>query len=193
MRNLDSVLKNRRTTLPTKVHIVKDMISPEAMHGCELEHNKGWALKNWCFRIVDLEKTLESPLDFKEIELADPKEINPEYSLGGLTLKPKLILCPPDGKSWLVGKDPDAGKDWRQKEKRTTGGEMLRWLHRLNAQEFEQTLEDSEGQGSLACCSLWGHKESDTTYQLNSNEEKESGTKQFSKDEYQFFIDSFKK
>ena len=70
---------------------------------------------------------------------------------------------------------------------------MLRWLHRLNAQEFEQTLGDSEGQGSLACCSLWGHKESDMTYQLNSNEKKESGTKQFSKNEYQFFTDSFKK
>ena len=150
------------------------------------------ALKNWCFRIVDLEKTLESPLDSKEVELVNPKRNQP-WIFFGRTEAEAAILCPPDGKSWLTGKDPDARKDWGQKEKGTTEGETLRWLHWLNAQEFEQTLGDGEGQGSLACCSLWGHKESDMTYQLNSNEKKESGTQQFSKNEYQFFTDSLKK
>ena len=92
------------------------------------------------------------------------KEINPEYSLEGLMLKLKLpILWPSDAKSWFTGKDSDAGKDWGQKEKAVIEDEMVGWHHRLDGHEFEQILGDSEGQESLACCSPWGRKESDTT------------------------------
>ena len=98
------------------------------------------------------------------------KEISPEYSLEGLMLKLKLpILESPDVKSWLIGKDPDAGKDWRQEEKGTTEDEIVGWHHQLNRHEFEQTPGGSEGQGSLTCCSLWGPKESKKTEQLNNN------------------------
>ena len=97
------------------------------------------------------------------------KEIKPEYSLEGLMLKLTPILWPPDAKSRLTGKDPDAGKDWGQEEKKTTENEMVGWHHRLNRHEFQQALGDTEGQGSLECCSPWGHKESDRSEQLNSN------------------------
>ena len=93
------------------------------------------------------------------------KEMNPEYSLERLILKLKLpILWPPNAKSQLIGKDLDAGKDSRQEEKRGTEDEMVGWHHRLNGHEFEQTLGDGEGQGSLTRCSPWGRKESDVTY-----------------------------
>ena len=95
------------------------------------------------------------------------KEINPEYSLEELMLTP--ILWPPDVKSWLIRKDPDAGKDWRWEEKGPTEDKMVGWHHQLNGHEFEQAPEVGKGQGSLACCSPWGSKESDTTEQLNSN------------------------
>ena len=94
----------------------------------DLDHNKGWALKNWCFQTLVLEKTLESPLDCKEINPVNStlKEINPEYSLEGLMLKLKLqYFAPPDVKRWLIRKDPDVGKDWRQEEKGTTEDEMV--------------------------------------------------------------------
>ena len=93
------------------------------------------------------------------------KEIDPEYSLEGLMVlhAEAPILWPPDAKSWLIGKDPDAGKDWRQEEKGTREDEMLGWHHRPNANEFEQTPGGGEGQGGLACSSPWGHKESDLT------------------------------
>ena len=96
------------------------------------------------------------------------KEISPEYSLQGLMLKLKLpTLWPPDAKNWLTGKDPDAGKGWKQEEKGTTEDEMVGWHHWLNGHEFEKVLGDGEGQGTFACCSPWGHKESDTTEPLN--------------------------
>ena len=99
------------------------------------------------------------------------KEINPEHSLEGLMLKPKLqILWPPDGKNWLIEKDPDAGKGWRQEEKGTTEDEMVGWHHWLDGHEFEQSPWDDDGQGSLACCSPWGPKELDMTEQLNWTE-----------------------
>ena len=124
----------------------------------ESDHKEGWVWKNWCLQTVVLEKTLESPLDSKEIQLVILKEINPEYSLKGLMLTEALILWPPDAKSRLTGKNPDAGKDWRQEKKEAIEGEMVRWRRWLNRMT-EQTLGDVEGQGSLACCSLWGHKE----------------------------------
>ena len=129
----------------------------------ELDHKEGWALKNWCFRIV-LEKTLESPLDSKEIEPVNPKGNQPWVFTGRTDAEAAVpILWPPDMKSWLIWKDPDAGKDWRQEEKGMTEEEMVGWHHQVNEHEFEQTLGDSEEQGSLVFCSPWGHRESDTT------------------------------
>ena len=99
------------------------------------------------------------------------KEINPEHSLEGLMLKLKLpILWPPDEKNWLIGQDSDVGKDWKQEEKGMTEDEMAGWHHRLDGREFEWTPGVRDGQGGLACCNSWGHKESDTTEQLNWTE-----------------------
>ena len=128
----------------------------------ELDHNEGWALKNWCFWSVVLEKTLESPLDSKEIKSVNPKGNQP-WIFTGKTDAEAPILWPPDVKSWLIGKDPNAAKDWGQKEKGATENELVGWHHSLNGHEFEQTPGDSEGQGTLMCCSLWGGKESDRT------------------------------
>ena len=94
------------------------------------------------------------------------KEISPKYSLEGAEVQAP-ILWPPDTKNWLIGKDPDAGKDWRQQEKGTTENEMVEWHHWLHGHEFEQVLGDGDGQESLMCCSPWGHKELDTTEGLN--------------------------
>ena len=127
----------------------------------ELDHKKSWALKNWCFWIVVLEKTLESPLYFKEIELINC-EGNQSWIFIGRTDAEAPILWLPDVKNWLIGKDPDAGKDWGQEEKGTTEDEMVGWHHRLNGHEFVQTPGDGERQRNLMCC-IWGHKESDTT------------------------------
>ena len=130
----------------------------------ELNHKEGWVLKNRCFWTVVLEKTLESPLDYKEIKPVNPK-VNQSWILIGRTdaeVK-ALVLWPSDGKSQLIGKDPDAGKDWGQGGKGRKEDEMVGWHHRINGHEFEPTLGDSERQGSLAYYSPWNHKESDTT------------------------------
>ena len=119
----------------------------------KLDYKQGWALKNWCFWTLVLEKTLESPLDCKEIQ-----PINPKGNQSGI-----IIVWPPDAKNWLVGKDPAAGKDWRHEENGTTEDEMVGWHHLLDEHKFEQAPVVGDGQGSLACCSLWGHKESPTT------------------------------
>ena len=114
-------------------------------------------LKNWCFWNVVLEKTLESPLDCKEIRSVNPKENHPWIFIVRTGVEVEApIICPLDGKSWLIGKDPDAGKDWRQKEKRATEDEMVGWHHQLNGHEFEQTLRVSGGQRRLACYSCMG-------------------------------------
>ena len=137
----------------------------------ELDYKESWALKNWCFWTGMLEKTPESPLDFKEIQPVNPKE-NQSWIFTGRTDAgaETLIVWPPDVKNWLTGKDPDAGKDWRREEKGTTEDEMFGWHHWLNGQEFEQAPGVGDGQGSLACCSPWGCKESDTTEQLKWTE-----------------------
>ena len=115
---------------------------------------EGWAPKNRCFQIVVLEKTLESPLDCKEIKPVHPKGIQPWIFLGRTDAEAETpILWPPDAKSWLTGKHPDAGKDWGQEEKGTTEDEMVRWHHQLIEHEYEQTPRNSEGQRSLVCCS----------------------------------------
>ena len=115
-----------------------------------------------------LENTLESPLDFKEIQPVQPKGDYTWMFIGRTDVKAETpVLSPSDAKSWLIWKDPDAGKDWKKEEKGTTEDEMVGWHHQLNGHESEQTVGDGEGQGSLACCSPWGHKESDTTERLN--------------------------
>ena len=116
-----------------------------------------------------LEKTLENLLNSKEIKLVYPK-VNQSWIFTGRTdaVAEAPILWLPDVKSWLTRKDPDAGKDWRQEEKGMTEDEMVGWHHQLKGHEFEQTPGDSEGQGSLACCIPWGHKESDVTEQLHN-------------------------
>ena len=107
-----------------------------------------------------LEKTLESPLDCKEIQPVHPKGDQSWVFIGRTDVEAEtLVLWPPDAKSWLIGKDSDAGRDWGQEEKGTTEVEMVGWHHRLDGHEFEPTLGDSEGQGGLACCSPWGRKE----------------------------------
>ena len=116
-----------------------------------------------------LEKTLESPFDSKEIKPVNPKEKSTLNIFIGRTDAEVLILWLPDAKSRLIVKDPDAGKDWGQEEKGVTNDEMIGGHHRLNGHEFEQTLENSKGQGSLVCCSPWGHKGSDMTEWLNNN------------------------
>ena len=166
--NLDSVLKSRDITLLPKVHLVKVVFFPLVMYRCESYHKEGWAPKNWCFSTVVLEKTLESPLDSKEIKPVDPKGNQSWIFTGRTDAEAETpILWPPDAKNWLIGRDPDAGKDWGQEEKGVTDDEMVRWHYQLNGHEFEQTPGDREEQGSLACCSLLGRKESDTAGWLN--------------------------
>ena len=126
----------------------------------ELDHKEDWAPKNWCFPTVVLEKTMESPLDGKEIKPVHLKGNQPWIFIQKTDAEAEApIFWPPDAKSWLTGKDLDTEKDSRQEEK----GTMLGWHHWLDGHEFDQTLRDSEGQGSLASCSPWGHKASDMT------------------------------
>ena len=127
---------------------------------------EGWVPKNWCFRTVVMEKT-ESPLENKEIKPVNPKGNQPWIFIGRTDTEAEaLILWLSDGKSWLTGKDLDAGKDWGQ-EKWATEDEMVGWHHQLNRHEFEQAPGDGGGQGSLAC-SPWSRKEADTTERLNN-------------------------
>ena len=137
----------------------------------ELDYEESWVLKTWCFWTVVLEKTLESPLDCKEIHPVHPKG-NPSWVfIGRIDVEAETpILWPPDAKKWLIWKDPDAGKDWGQEEKGTTEDEMVGWHHLLNGHEFEWTLGVDDGQGGLECCSPWGHKESDMAERLNWTE-----------------------
>ena len=127
-----------------------------------------WEPKNWCLWSVVLEKTLESPLDSMEIKPINPK-VNQPWIFIGKTEAEAPIHCPPDAKSGLIGKDPDAGKDRSQEEKGMIEDEMVGWHHWLNGHEFKQALGNVEGQGSLVCCSPWGGKELDTTEWLNKS------------------------
>ena len=139
MTPLDKTLESRDITLPTKVHLVKAVVFLVVMDGCESrtipkpEHEK-----NWRFWTVVLEKTPESPLDYKEIQPVHPKRNQPWILIGRTDAEAEApILWTPDVKNWLIRKDPDAGKDWRQEEKGTTEDEMVGWHHRLNGHEFE--------------------------------------------------------
>ena len=133
----------------------------------ELDHKEGQALKNWCFWIVVLEKTPQSPLDCK-IKPVNPHE-NQSWIFIGKTDAEGPLLWPPAAKSRFIGKHTDTGKNWEQEEKGATEDEIPGWHHWVSTHEFEQTPEDSEGQGSLACCGPWGCKELDTTKRLDSN------------------------
>ena len=164
MTNLDSILKSRDTTSPTKVYLVKAMVFPVVMYDWE-----SWTIKNaeqwrtdafelWCWR------RLESPLACKEIQLVHPKGNQFWIFIGRTDAEAEApVLWPPDAKNWLIGKDPDAGKDWRQEEKGMTEDEMVGWHHWLSGPEFEQAPGVGDGQGSLVCCSPWGHEELDMT------------------------------
>ena len=133
-----------------------------------MDHTESWALKNWRVWTVVLEKTLESPLDCKEIQPVHPKGDQSWVFFGKNDAKAETpVLWPPHAKRWLIGKDSDAGRDWGQEEKGTTEDEMAGWHHWLVGHEFEWIPGVGEGQGGLACCNSWGHEESDTTEQLN--------------------------
>ena len=168
MTNLDSILKSRDITLPKMFHLLKAIVFPVVTYGCE-----SWTIKKAeCQRIDVLncgvgEDSWES-LVCKEIKPVNPKG-NQSWIFIRRTDANTPILWPPDAKIWLIGKDPDAGKDWRQ-EKGMTEDEMVGWHHRFNGHEFEQAPRVGDGQGSLGCCSPWGCKELDVTERLNGSE-----------------------
>ena len=136
----------------------------------ELDFKESWAPKNWYFWTVVLEKTLESPLDCKRSNQSILKEISPGYFGRNDAKAETPVLWPPHVKSWLIGKDSDAGRDWGQEEKGTTEDEMAGWHHWLDGSEFEWTPGVGDGQGGLGCCDSWGYKELDTTERLNWTE-----------------------
>ena len=137
----------------------------------ELDYKESWVLKNWCFWTVVLEKTLESPLDCKEIKPVNPKGNQSWIFIGRTDAEAEAsIFWPHDAKNWLIGKDLDAEKDRRQEEKETVEAERVGWHHRLDGHEFEQAPGVGDGRGGLECCSPWGHKESHMTERLNWTE-----------------------
>ena len=167
MANLDSVLKS--ITLPTEVHVLKAMVFPVVVYGCEswtTKKSECWrtdAFELWCWR-----RLLRVPWTARRSNQSILKGISPGCSLEALMLKSwNSKLWPPHVKSWLIGKDSYAGKDWGQEEKGMTEDEMAGWHNWLDRHEFGWTLGVGDGQGGLACCNSWGCKESDTTEWLN--------------------------
>ena len=137
----------------------------------ELDYKESWAPKNWCFWTVVLEKTLESPLCYREIQPVHPKGNQSWIFIGRTDVEAETpILWPPGVKNWLIWKDHDAGKDWRQEEKGTTEDEMVGWHHGCSEHEFEWTPGVGDGQRNLACCNVYSHKESETTERSNWTE-----------------------
>ena len=156
MTNLDNILKSRDITLPTGLCIQSCDFPSGHVWMWELDHKESWASENWCFWTVVLEKTLESPLDCKEIQPVHPKGDQSRVFNRRTDAEAETpTLWPLDAKSWLIWKDPDAEKDWRQEEKGTTEDEMVEWHHWFDWHEFEQAMGFSDGQGSLVCCSPW--------------------------------------
>ena len=134
----------------------------------EVDYKESWTPKNRCFWTVVLDKTVESPVDCKKIKPFCSEGNRSLIFIGRTDAEAETpILWTPDVKNWLIWKDPDAGKDWGQEEKGMTEDKMVVWHHRLHGHKFEQTQGDGEGQGGLACCSPWGHKESDMAERLN--------------------------
>ena len=171
MTSLDSILKSRDITLPTKIRLLKAMVFPVVMYGCESWTTRKRSVEELMllnFGALVLEKTLENLLDCKEIQPVHPKGNQSWIFTGRTDAEAETpVLWPPDAKNWLIGKDPDAGKDWRQEEKWMTEDEMVGWHNRLDGHELEQAPGVGDGQGGLACCSPWGRRESDMTEWLN--------------------------
>ena len=137
----------------------------------ELDYKVSWTLKNWCFWTVVLEKTLESPLDCKEIQPVHPKGDQSWVFIVRTDVEAETpVLWPPDEKHWLIWKDPDAGKNWGQEEKGMTEDEMVGWHHRLDGHWFGWTPRVGGGQGGLVCCGSWVCKELGMTERLNWTE-----------------------
>ena len=171
MTNLDSILTSRDITLPTKVHLVKAVVFPVVMYVCEswtakkAEHRTIDAFDLWCWR------RLLRLLDCKEVQQVHPKGDQSWVFIRRTDAEAETpVLWPPHVKSWLIGKDPDAGRDWGQEEKGTTEDEMAGWHHRLDGHEFEWTPGVGDGQGGLVCCDSWGRKELNMTEWLNWTE-----------------------
>ena len=172
MTNLDSIFKSRDITLLTKVCLVKAMVCPVVLYGYEswtvkkAERQRIDAFELWCWR-----RLLRVPWTARRSNQSILKEINPGIFFGRNVAKAETpVLWPPHEKSWLIGKDSDAGRDWGQEEKGTTQDEMAGWHHGLDGRESEWTPGDGDEQGGLACCDSWGHKQLDTTERLNWTE-----------------------
>ena len=167
MTNLDSKLKSRDITLPTNVCLVQAMVFPVVMYGCErwtIKKAEHWRIDAFELWFGEDSWEIQESKNPKRSNQPILKEISPEYSLEGLMLKLITpIIWPPDVKSWLTGKDPDAGKDWGQEEKGTTEDETVGWHHWLSGHGFQCTLGVDDGQGGLTYCNSWCCKESDTT------------------------------
>ena len=171
MTKLDSILKSRDIILPTKVHLVKAVVFPVVMYGCEswtvkkAEHRRIDGFELWCRR-----RLLRVPWTARRSNQSILKEIGPGCSLEGLMLKLKLQYF--GHLMWKVDslEKTDAGRDWGQEEKGPTEDEMVGWHHRLDGREFEWTLGVGDGQGGLACCNSWSRKDSGMTKQLNWTE-----------------------
>ena len=172
MTNLDSILKSRDITLPTKVHIVKATVFPVVMYGCE-----SWTIKKAECQRIDAfalwywRRLLRVPWTTRRSNQVHPKGDQSWVFIGGTDVEAETpILWPLNAKSWLIGKDTDAGKDGRQEEKGMTEDNMVGWHHWLSGDKFAWTPGVGDGQGGLACCSPWSHKESDTTERMNWTE-----------------------
>ena len=172
MTNLDSIFKSRDITLLTKVRLVKAMVFPMVMYGCE-----SWTVKKAERRRIDAfelwywRRLLRVPWTARRSNQSILKETSPWVFIGRTDAKAETpILWPPHAKSWLIGKDSDAGRDWGQEEKGPTEDEMGGWHHGLDGRESEWAPGVGDGQGGLACCDSWGRKESDTTERLNWTE-----------------------
>ena len=160
MTNVDSILKKQ-----THYFVNKCLSSQGYGFSCghvwmwELDYRESWRLKNWCFWTVMFEKTLESPFACEEIQPVHPKGDQSWVFIGRTDVEAETpVLWPHDVKIWLIGKDPDAWKDWGQEEKGMTEDEMVGWLHRLNGNGFGWTPGVGDGQGGLTCCGSWGRK-----------------------------------
>ena len=166
--------RGEKAQLFKKILLFIYLVFPVVMYGCESWTVKAEHRRNWCFWSVVLEKTLESPLDCKEIQPVHSEGDQPWDFFGRSDAKAEIpVLWPPHAKSWLIGKDSDAGRDWVQEEKGTTEDEMAGWHHGLDGRQSEWTPGDSDGQGGLACCDSWGCKELDMTERLNWTELKQ--------------------
>ena len=156
MTNLDSIFKSRHYFANKGPSSQGYGFSSSHVWMWELDCEEGWALKNWCFWTVVLEKTLESPLNCKEVHPVHPKDQSWVF-IGRTNAEAETpVLWPPHAKSWLIGKDADAGRDWGQEEEGTIEDEMAWWHHQLNGREFEWTPGVGDGQGGLVCCDSWG-------------------------------------